>query len=206
MMSAKVAAPALLKINAFWNKVYCVIYSVYEVTNKILSHESNYSMDVVMWPKFGNCHICIREVIITSILWAFFEGWSWFKFNNLGLALRTNLKFYTSLNRVNSIEVDSTWLQLRKSFPLSTLTLIRTLLHSTPSSVYHTSNGIIQGLLLVPYCKQSSSKPLCIYASMYRKNNIKVSESFKRTTTHFSPFLIAQLVFMVTHLVLHPNC
>ena len=71
MMSAKVAAPALLKIKAFWNKVYCVIYSVYEVTNKILSHESNYSMDVVMWPKFGNCHICIREVIITSILWGF---------------------------------------------------------------------------------------------------------------------------------------
>ena len=28
---------------------------------------------------------------------AFFEGWSWFKFNNLGLALGTNLKFYTSV-------------------------------------------------------------------------------------------------------------
>ena len=27
---------------------------------------------------------------------AFFEGWSWFKFNNLGLALDMNLKFYTS--------------------------------------------------------------------------------------------------------------
>ena len=26
---------------------------------------------------------------------AFFEGWSWFKFDNLGLALGTNLKFYT---------------------------------------------------------------------------------------------------------------
>ena len=26
---------------------------------------------------------------------AFFEGWSWLKFNNLGLALGTNLKFYT---------------------------------------------------------------------------------------------------------------
>ena len=26
----------------------------------------------------------------------FFEGWSWFKFNDLGLALGTNLKFYTS--------------------------------------------------------------------------------------------------------------
>ena len=28
---------------------------------------------------------------------AFFEGWSWFKFNNLGLALGANLKFYTSV-------------------------------------------------------------------------------------------------------------
>ena len=26
---------------------------------------------------------------------AFFEGWSWFKFNNLGLALGMNLKFHT---------------------------------------------------------------------------------------------------------------
>ena len=30
---------------------------------------------------------------------AFFEGWSWFKFNNLGLALGTNLKFYASLTK-----------------------------------------------------------------------------------------------------------
>ena len=27
----------------------------------------------------------------------FFEGWSWFKFNNLGLARATNLTFYTSV-------------------------------------------------------------------------------------------------------------
>ena len=28
---------------------------------------------------------------------AFIEGWSWFKFNNLGLVPGTNLKFYTSV-------------------------------------------------------------------------------------------------------------
>ena len=28
---------------------------------------------------------------------AFFEGWSWFKFNNLGLALGMKLEFYTSV-------------------------------------------------------------------------------------------------------------
>ena len=68
MMSAKMATPGLLKIKVFWNKGYYVIYSVYDVTNKILSHDSNYIMDVVMWPKFGNSSISMREVIITSIL------------------------------------------------------------------------------------------------------------------------------------------
>ena len=62
------AAPALIKIKLFWNKDYWVIYSVYDVTNKILSHDSNDIIDVVMWPKFGNSRICVREVIITSIL------------------------------------------------------------------------------------------------------------------------------------------
>ena len=68
MMSAKIATPTLLKIKVFWNKVYYVIYSVYDVTNKILPHDSNYIMDVVIWPKFDNSNIRIREVIITSIL------------------------------------------------------------------------------------------------------------------------------------------
>ena len=36
---------------------------------------------------------------------AFFEGWSWFKFNNLELALGTNLKFYTSLAKGLKLKV-----------------------------------------------------------------------------------------------------
>ena len=46
-----------------------------------------------MWPKFGNSSISMREVIIASILSEIdqknqlFEGWSWFKFHDLGLAL-----------------------------------------------------------------------------------------------------------------------
>ena len=67
-MPAKMATPDLLKITAFWNKGYDVIIYVHDVTNKILSRDSNYIIDVVMWPKFGNSSICIREVIITSIL------------------------------------------------------------------------------------------------------------------------------------------
>ena len=68
MKSVKMATQALYKIKVFWNKGYYVIYFVFDVTNKILLHESNYIMDVVMWPMFGNSSICIREVIITSIL------------------------------------------------------------------------------------------------------------------------------------------
>ena len=68
MMSAKMATPGLLKITVFWNKGYDVIISVDDVTNKILSRDSNYIVDVVMWPKFGNSSISMKEVIITSIL------------------------------------------------------------------------------------------------------------------------------------------
>ena len=40
---------------------------------------------------------------------AFFEGWSWFKFNNLRLALGTNLKFYTSLLKGLKLKVRKFW-------------------------------------------------------------------------------------------------
>ena len=36
---------------------------------------------------------------------AFFEGWSWFKLNNLGLALGTNLKFYASVVKDSKLKV-----------------------------------------------------------------------------------------------------
>ena len=62
------STPGLLKIIVFQNKVYDAIISVVYVTNKILSHNSNYIVDVFMWPKFGNCSISMREFITTSIL------------------------------------------------------------------------------------------------------------------------------------------
>ena len=67
MMSVKMAALDL-KVNVYWNKGYDFIISVHDVTNKILSRDSNYIVDLVMWPKFGNSSISIIEVIITSIL------------------------------------------------------------------------------------------------------------------------------------------
>ena len=68
MMSAKMAFLDFLKIKAFSNKVYDGIISISDVTNKILSYDSNYIVDVVIWTKFGNSIISMTEVIITSIL------------------------------------------------------------------------------------------------------------------------------------------
>ena len=68
MMSAKMVTIELLKIKLFWNKGYDVTISVHDVTNKILLRDSNYFIDVVIWPKFGNSSISVTEVIITSIL------------------------------------------------------------------------------------------------------------------------------------------
>ena len=68
MMSAITATPDLLKITIFWNKGYDVTIPVDDVTNKILSRDSNYIVDVLMWPKFGNSSISLWEVITTSVL------------------------------------------------------------------------------------------------------------------------------------------
>ena len=68
MMSARMATLGLLKIRAFWNKGYDVTISVHDVNSKFLSRNSNYIVDVAAWPKFSNCSISMRIVIITSIL------------------------------------------------------------------------------------------------------------------------------------------
>ena len=67
-MSAKLATPGLLKITVVWKKGYDIIVSVDDVTDKILSCDSDYIVDVFMWPKFGNSSISMREVITTSVL------------------------------------------------------------------------------------------------------------------------------------------
>ena len=67
-MSATMATPGLLKITVFWNNGYDVVIPVDDVTNKILSRDSSYVVDVFMLPKFGNSSISMREVIATSIL------------------------------------------------------------------------------------------------------------------------------------------
>ena len=67
MTPAKMATPGLLKITVFWDKSYEVIIFVNDVSNKSLSCDSNYIVDVFLRPKFGNCSISMGEVITTSI-------------------------------------------------------------------------------------------------------------------------------------------
>ena len=73
IMSAKLDSLGLLKIKVFQNSGYDVTIPDYNVTNKILIRESNYIIGLVMWLKFGDCSISMREVIITSILSGFYQ-------------------------------------------------------------------------------------------------------------------------------------
>ena len=55
------------------------------------------------------------EVMTTRILKGFdqkncfFEGWSWFKFNNSALALGANLKFHTKVPKGLQLKVRKFW-------------------------------------------------------------------------------------------------
>ena len=68
MMSAKLATPGLFKMKKFRSKDYDVMISEYDATNIILSRDSNYIVDAVMWQKFGNSSISLREGIVSSVL------------------------------------------------------------------------------------------------------------------------------------------
>ena len=110
-MSVKMAILGLFKINVSRKKGYGVIMFFHDVINKVLSCDSNYTVDVIMWPKFGNSNISVREVIITIVLGRFDKENHIFwwvllvKFNNLGLALDMVLKFYTSLAKGLKLKV-----------------------------------------------------------------------------------------------------
>ena len=71
LMLTKLDTPDLPKIKIFWNKGYDVTVFVNEATSKTLSRDSNYKVDVIMWPKFGDSSIPMRQKIITSILQGF---------------------------------------------------------------------------------------------------------------------------------------
>ena len=61
MVSARLATSGLLKMKIFWNEGYDVIFPAHKDINKILSFDSNYIVDMVIWAKFGNPSIhCVK--------------------------------------------------------------------------------------------------------------------------------------------------
>ena len=89
-----------------------MIISVDDVTNKILSRDSNYIAD----PQF------YKDLTRKT---AFLEGCSWFKFNSLGLALGTNLKFYTSVAKELKLKVRRFWGLIRTFVEITGEKLVR---------------------------------------------------------------------------------
>ena len=87
----------------FWNKEYDVRISVHYVISKIFSRDSNYIIDVVMWPQFYKNLTRINT---------FYEEWSWLKFENLGLALDMALKFYGSVKKRLKLKARRFWRQI----------------------------------------------------------------------------------------------
>ena len=100
MMSAKLDALTLFETKVFWKKGYDVIIYVYDVTNNILSRDSNCILDEVIDQSF----------VTLAFLWdklswpQFYKDLSrknfflifgfWFKFNTLGLAIGMVLSFH----------------------------------------------------------------------------------------------------------------
>ena len=65
-----------------------------------------------MLPKFGNSSISMRVFQFCKGLTrktSFFEWWSWFKYNNLGLALGKTLKVYSSVVKWLKLKVKKFW-------------------------------------------------------------------------------------------------
>ena len=85
MLPAKITTLGLLEIRVFWIKV------------------------VLSWMWFVNPRSSIWEVIEFDQNNHFFEGWSWFKFNNLRLALGMALKFYSRVRKWLKLTVRKFW-------------------------------------------------------------------------------------------------
>ena len=83
--------------------------SVHDVTNNILTCHSNYVVVLVMWPKFGNSSISVREAIMTSILYGFDQ-----KFRSI-LVWPWNLyQFGKRVKTINTSVVKGLKLKVRK--------------------------------------------------------------------------------------------
>ena len=69
ILRGKLATSCLLKTKIFWKKGYDVVIFFHDVTSKILSHESNYIVDVAIRSKFVNSSISMwDDIAIIAII------------------------------------------------------------------------------------------------------------------------------------------
>ena len=66
-VSTMTAKLATLGLKVFWNKCFDAINFANNITSKLFSNDSSYTVDVTMSAKFGNSSISMREVVITSM-------------------------------------------------------------------------------------------------------------------------------------------
>ena len=102
-------------LKVFWNKGYDVIISVttspaklYHVIQIILqmcSCDQSLVTVAFLWEKLSQPQFYKDLTRKTT----FFERWSWFRFNNLGLSLGMTLKFNTSLSKGLKLKVRKFW-------------------------------------------------------------------------------------------------
>ena len=71
-----------------------------------------------------------------------FEGWSWFKFNNLELALGTNSKCFTSVTNVLKLKVRKFWGLIRTFLEVTGEKLVG---GKKPPPILNRVNNILSG-------------------------------------------------------------
>ena len=107
MISANLATISFLQIKPLWNEGFGVITFAHDLNNKILWCDSNYTVDVVLWPKFGNSSVEPREVVKTTLT----RKWNlvnWESFSRLVIELKKAfvsknkfLKHYSQITFIN---------------------------------------------------------------------------------------------------------
>ena len=80
-------------------------YDVIQIILQVCSCDQSLVTVAFLWEKLSQSQF-YKDLTRKTAL---FEGWSWFKFNNLGLAVGTNLKFYTSVVKGLKLKVKKFW-------------------------------------------------------------------------------------------------
>ena len=131
MMSTKWAILDLLEIKVFWSKGYDAIisamasltkfYPVIQIMLQMWPCNQSWVMLAFLLEKFSKTQFYNNLTRKTN----FFPGCSWFRFNNLRLALAMALHFYTSVTKNLVLKVKKFWELISTFFglPLSWIRL-----------------------------------------------------------------------------------